>query len=352
MGCGPSRDTTIRELNEIMQKLKEENLELESQRDNLKLQQELKSDVEVKGKNSLSEIIELAGKLEIGLKDVKNTGVAFLPPNIPNTLLQANIIRTISIQNDLEDKNEQIYELKNSIYNISLEKEQIQEQISEFEKKTKDLELSYLSQNPEKIEINYYIEKLFQLQDTKQNILDQISDLDEKVKTLTAEVTSTEDNGKENQSDAPSYEYLLTMSDDEIRVAMNSVEREIRELTDHLKKLKDMELEIEEMNKYVNNVKSIGPSRIRELKKQLDESRNRIKALNREKEKLKNEIEYLNKLSNNGDRVQVISELIEKKKDAAGEKLLQTPRIAMNTEIEATIKKAKSISSSIRNKNL
>lgn len=352
MGCGPSRDTTIRELNEIMQKLKEENLELEAQRDNLKLQQELKSDVEVKGKNSLSEITDLAAKLEIGLKDVKNTGVAFLPPNIPNTLLQANIIRTISIQNDLEEKNEQIYELKNSIYNISLEKETIQEQISDFEKKIKDLEVSYLSQNPEKIEINYYIEKLIQLQDTKQGILDQISDLDEKVKTLTFEVTSTEDNAKENQSDAPSYEYLLTMSDDEIKVAMGNVEREIRELTDHLKKLKDMELEIEEMNKYVNNVKSLGPSRIRELKKQVDESRSRIKALNREKEKLKNEIEYLNKLSSsNGDKIQVVNELLEKKKDSEV-RTLQTPRIAMNTEIEATIKKAKSISTSIRNKNL
>ncbi|OMJ85238.1 hypothetical protein SteCoe_13474 [Stentor coeruleus] len=351
MGCGPSRDSTIRELNEIMKKLKDENLELETQRDNLKLQQELKSDVEVKGKNSLSEIVDLAAKLEIGLKDVKNTGVAFLPPNIPNTVLQANIIRTISIQNELEDKNEQIYELKNSIYNISLEKEIVQEQISDFEKKIKDLELTYLNQNPEIIEINYYIEKLLQLQDTKQGILDQIYDLEEKVKTLAFEIASTEDNIKESQSDAPSYEYLLTMNDDEIKAAMNNVEREIRELTDHLKKLKDMELEIEEMNKYVNNVKSIGPSRARELKKQVDESRSRVKALNREKEKLKNEIEYLSKLSNNGDKLQAVNEILDKNKDVE-EKTMQTPRIAINSEIEATIRKAKSISASIRNKNL
>lgn len=350
MGCGNSRESTIRELKEIMLKLKEENLELEIQKDNFRLQQDLKGKGELKDKNSLSQISNLAGNLEINLKDVKNTGVKFLPPNIPNAILEANIIRTISIQNDLEVKNEEVYELKNVIFAISLQKEQIQEQIIEFEKKTKQLEYSFITRRPEQMEINYYIQKIMQLEDTKQRIIGEITDLDGKIKAVTNEISGNEPSLKEQENDILSYEFLLTMSDEDIKDSMVKVEREIKDLTDHLKKLKDMEYELEELNKYVNNIKGLGVNRVKELRKLIDDSRNRIKALNREKEKLKNEIEYLNKLDDKGNnKVKTDYENFEMKILGKEESPLRAQRLLLNNNIDEALKKGKN-AGSVRNK--
>jgi chromosome segregation ATPase len=294
MGCGPSRESVIKELESIMLKLKQENQELEETRNNLKLQQELTSNAAV-AVPSLSELVSNSVTLEGLLQEAKRYGVSFLPPNTPDLHQNTVIVGTISLQNELEEKNERIYQLKAEIYRIYNDYDLIKKQISDIENQIQVYSHSLEFSGDLNAEMKHFLNKMNQLEDTKQDLINQVTSLEQDCKDLSDQIIALETQENLEKDSGMTFENLLTMSEEEIRRESSKLDTEIKELLENIKKLKEKELEIEELSNYVLGLKISNSPKTQTLKQEARETGNRIKSLEKEKERLLLEIQAISK---------------------------------------------------------
>ena len=354
MGCGPSRSTLISELNKIIAQITKENAELEAERDNLKLQQELRQDDVLEEKDSVGILNSLSLSLEKQIIEAKHIGVVFLPPHVPDHELYKNINIVVKTQQKIEEKCEVLQNLKIEVKSLNKEKESVELEIAELEIKMIEFESSISSNDKQNnIEKFYYKEKIRQLAETKSALVKEIQDSENSCKALSDEIFTYEGEYKDS-TDAPTYEYLLTLTENDIRKETIKVEAEIEELTSHLRNLKQKELEIEQMNEYIMNVQHKPPTKIEILRKQVEESKNKAMALSKEKEKIKEEILILKKNSqSNGidQKMQKVNEILEKNKEKVAEKTEKPSNSSWKNEIVETLQKSKNMMNSFKFKN-
>ena len=352
MGCGPSRESVIKELHSIMSSLKQENIELEEIRNNLKLQQELTSSAGFSVPN-LTELVTNSTSLESLLQEAKKYGVSFLPPNSPDLHQNTVIVSTISIQNELEDKNEKIYQLKGEIYRLHNEFDEIKKQISDYENQIKVYSLSLEFKGDQNAEMKHFLIKMNQLEDCKQELISQVTNLEQDCKDLSDQIVALETKENLEKGTGMTYENLLTMSEEEIRTESHKLDQDIKELTENLKRLKEKELEIEEMSNYVMGLKVSKTPRNQHLKLEARETGSKIKHLEKEKEKLLLEIESMHKgfRKIGGEKRSPFpapSEGYERKYTIDSD---ENGRAALNHDIEETLRKARELANSIKPRN-
>jgi chromosome segregation ATPase len=348
MGYGYSKNLVIKELNQLIDQIKQENLDLESERDNLKLQQELKSNTDSLTKDSIEALNDLLNSLESQLIEAKHLSVAFLPSNILDHELHARIKEVVSIQNEIEEKDKILNDLKKQIRNLNKERQTHEVKTVKFQCKIQELELSILG-NDKLIDNqqNYYREKIMELTENKSKILRNIQDYENICKELSDEIISSE-NSKEDP-DEYTYERLLAMSESEILSETKKLENEIEDLTEHLKQLKEKEIELEQMNNYINTLQTSTPSKISQLKTQASESRSRIQYLINEKERLKENLGINRNSFLNTKKLLEPNDIQDHGKETSDYSKRVRPSIS--EDIEKTLEKARNLTNSIRFKN-
>lgn len=351
MGCGLSHESVVQEMKSIMVSMKEENQQLEEIRDNLKLQQELTSSGGFTVP-TLTDLVTNSTTLEALLKEAKKYGVTFLPPNSPDLQQNSVIISTISIQNELEDKNEKIYRLKNDIFTVNTECEVIKKEIGEYETQIKQVGLPIEYNGENEAETKYFIIKMNQLEDCKQELVAEVTNLEQDCKDVSDQIVALETQESNEKTGAMTFESLLTMSEEEIKNESVKLDKEIKELTDNLKKLKEKELEIEEMSNYVMGLKMTVSPKNQNLRMQARESANRVNHLEKEREKLLQEIESLKKGKQRlGSEKKIPFSEERYERNHSGESEEYSRKLNLNMNIEETLRRARELASSLKPRN-
>ena len=350
MGCGTSRESVIKELYSIMSSLKQENIELEEVRNNLKLQQELTSSAGFSVPNLL-ELSNNSASLESLLQEAKKYGVSFLPPNSPDLHQNTVIVSTIAIQNELEDKNERIYELKGEIYRLHNEYDGIKKEIADYENQIKVYSLALEYKGDQNAEMKHFLNKMNQLEDCKQDLISQVNNLEQDCKELSDQIVALETKENSEKGTGMTYENLLTMSEEEIRNESQKLDQDIKDLTENLKKLKEKELEIEEMSNYVMGLKISNSPKIQHLKFEARETSSKLTHLEKEKSKLILELESMRKLfpKSSIDKRSPFS--VHEEVYEINHNTNENGRAALNHDIEETLRKARELANSIKPRN-
>lgn len=347
MGCGPTRTSVLNEIFEIIQKIKEENLELENQRDNLKLQQEMRSESDSGARDSINNLNSASSSLEYQIKNVKNMGVAFLPPTIPNVGLYTRINKFIEIQAELDGKEEIINGLRGEIDENFHEIAELDMEIAELQGRINEIKLISPSDRKQiDTEQNYYKEQIGRLTEEKQELLKELEEIEKLCTELTEEVQASE--GESNMMEKQySYEYLITLSDHQLKEETLKVEDEIEDLSGQFKLLKQKELELAIMSNNIDNMEKQSKLKAKTLGKQVEQAKQKIENLNREKRRLQEEIAKAKKEATSG--LEINMHFLEKNLASPNG---QKKNTFQTEEIEETLRKAKEITSSVARRNL
>ena len=353
MGCEPSKPAVIRELRESIHQIKQENLVLENQKDRLKLQQELKSDENTGARDSINNFRELLSFLKAQLQKVKQMGVMFLPPTIPDVELFERTKKFKDFQVEIEEKYQVIYDLRAEIFEYNNQIDELEFFIDDYNKKLDALDRSIPTASKQiDLEQNYYKHQIFELEQRKHEMIKTIQEAEVTCKKLSDEIIAIDEEVKDANTDAPTYEFLLTLSKNDLLDESKKIDKEIDDLTEHLKYLKQKEVELEEMNNYILELQNKGPSRIENLRKQADENRERVQSLIQERDRLREDVDRL-KLGSptiqTDNKLQVVNNILEEKALAENNR---RAKIAELSNIEDVIQRAKNMTSSIKSKSV
>ena len=351
MGCGATRVVLLTEIQNIITSIKQENLELETQRDNLKLQQEMRAEADSGARDSINNLNSSTRFLELQLKNVKTKGVAFLPPTHPDHELLSRLHRFVDCQQSLDEKMGVISSLRGELDEYNNRKLELEMFIAEFETKISEIQvIAPMDGQQSMMEQNYYKDQVARLTDTKQELLKVLQEAESDCRQLTDDIKATE--GDVRNGDAPpSYEHLLTLSEYQIRDETQRVEGEIEELSAQFKMIKQKEVELENMSRYIESLQQQGNSKISGLRKQVEQARIRVLQLRQEKAKLQGDMARGKKENQNTgieNKLQAVNDILDRNKERTNGDAERKQRISIADDIEETIRKARSLASNIK----
>ena len=351
MGCSFGKASALEELNQIIKQISYENSLLEKERDKLRSQHDDRPEEE---KDSLQDLRIMHNDLEKEIKELKDIMMDFIPQGDPESStvsVRAGIEKITEIQKELEEKSLKIREMITKREEIKKEHESIETLIVDTERQISELEAAIENQEETLKDQENIEEKLQIYEKEKSELIEELKEAENVYKELSEEVKCWEGEEVNNNSDKHSYEALLSLSEADVNRELKIVERELEELSAQIKDLEQKEVELQQMDNYIASLqdKLSSNSKNVNVRKQIEESQERIEYLKKEKKKMKDEVTKLRKYSNGGVdatnfKIQALNQILEKKpgKDVMGQDNLIS-------DVEQVLKKAKEMSFNLNN---
>jgi chromosome segregation ATPase len=346
MGCSFGKASALQELNLIIKQISLENHALEKERDKLRSQHDDRPEEE---KDSLQDLRVMHSDLEKEIKELKDIMMDFIPQSETESStvsVRAGIEKITEIQKELEEKSLKIREMITKREEIKKEHENLENLIVDTEKQISELEAAIENQEETLRDQENIEEKLQIYEKEKADLIEELKDAENIYKELSEEVKNWEGEEVNNNADKHSYEALLSLSEADVNRELKVVERELEDLSAQIKDLEQKEVELQHMDSYIANLqeKLNSNSKNANVRKQIEESQERIEYLKKEKKKVKDEVSKLRKFSNGGVeatnmKINALNQILEKKTGNVGK-----GQDNLINDVELVLKRAKEMS--------
>jgi myosin heavy subunit len=350
MGCNNSKFAALQELEQITKQIREENLQLEEERDKLKIQHDDRPEEE---KDSLQDLRSMHFDLEKEIKELKEIMLEFMPipENKDNTflLVKNSIERIIQIQSELDEQSETLRQMVSKPKDLQKEQETLEGLIRATEKEIQGLENTIEKQ--EKVfreQSSTKDNKIYALFRQRTSIVEDSRGHDTQYSNLYEEIRNW---GHDDSLHSDSHDNLLFLSELEINKELAEVNEELEDLSSQIYNLELTEGEITQMSNYINflKIKLESTAKNSNIKQLIIESKEKIDILKQEKKKLKQEVINLKKYSTvdcdkgTNQKIQALNDILNRKTRRREITYSKPVEENLLSDIEKTLKKAREI---------
>ena len=362
MGCNNSKQAALQELAHITTQIKNENIQLEKERDLLKSHHDDRPEEE---KDSLQDLRLMHNDLEKEIKELKEIMLEFLP--VPETkdsdfLGVKNLIERITnAQIEIEEKTELLKEKEIKKKGLASEMAGVDKNIHVVENQIMELEAT-VQRHEWNLKDQGFEETNKKEMERQRSLVEEIRNHHinfAEIREVSKESGQSDDDDDDSQASSSSsdqkrtYENLLALSEMEINKELKEVQTELDVLTHEIGELELPESEIFQMNSYVyslqNKLNSI--SKNSNFGEQILESQARIQELKQEKKKLKLELQSSVKRSEKDDnlyaKLQTLDNILNFKPKPFEVNINTSELVA---DVEDTLKKARQVSMELKKK--
>ena len=355
MGCNNSKASALQELEQIIHQISIENDQLEKERDKLESQHDDRPEEE---KDSLQDLRLMHSDLE---KEIKEIMLDFMP--IPESkdknflLIKSSIERIAEIQLEIEDQSTMLEEMTIKRKSMQNDHKSLEAVIVSTEQQIKELENAIEAQEACLKEQGGYDAGIMKYDKHKSLIITEIgSEEDSSSSQSHEEVKMWDPDENSTSSDKQSYETLLMLSENEINKELKDVESELEELSAQIKSLDLTEVELQQMNNYIANLRNKirTTAKNTNIKLQIIESQQQIEVLKQEKRKIKQEVRGLKKYSGScidegtNKKIQALNDILQQRKISRDQFSKKSSNDTLVVDIEETLKKARELSINIK----
>lgn len=349
MGCGNSKEAAIKELNQIVSQMRLEIHELESERDQLKGNKEENT---LEEKNTLKDIKLMHKEFEKELKSLSAIVKLLHDSSKTNSQIRGtNLQELLEMKEKIERKVEKTKSLIKEREKLKEQEENLEMQSAITEKKIQELEANFFPSDQVREQYHAAHKQLSELESKKEEMIEEIEKAQEILNTLNDEIKESGYEDRSKATDPSSYEFLLSLSDVEVNEELRKVDKELEDLAEQIRVLKNKESELQNIDSFAaQRSQSRTFVRNESLKNQIKNSQERVELLEGEKQRVKDEITKLKRNTMNeeglSEKLNALNDIIDKKKTKDDE----TGRVISENlvlDIEETLKRAKMLTSNM-----
>ncbi|OMJ71463.1 hypothetical protein SteCoe_30330 [Stentor coeruleus] len=349
MGCGNSKEAAIKELNQIVSQMRSEIHDLEYEREQLKCNKEENT---LEEKNTLKDIKLMHKEFEKELKSLSGIVKLLYESSKVNSQTRGTILQELlEMKEKIERKVQRTKDLIKEREKLKEQETNLEMQLANTEKKIHELEANFFPND--QVRQQYYTahKQLSELESQKEDLFEEIEKAQEVLNALNDEIKESGYEDRSKATDPSSYEFLLSLTDTEVNDETRKVDKELEELAEQIKTLKNKEGELQNID-ILTGQRSQSRTFVRNesLKTQLKSSQERVELLESEKQRVKDEIVKLKRNTCNeeglSEKLNALNDIIDKKKnkdDETGRAISEN----LVSDIEETLKRAKMLTSNM-----